>query len=229
MPATHSSLTKRNGPLPVKSPIGSLAGVCATRSGMMKQLLAPERVQHAREWRGQPDAERGVGGCAHLRRELQQPLAEGVALAPAADGGDRVAAPDRLAVMEPQSIPQREIPREPVIRRAASRAHLRLRRQPDIDAVERVVDHKGVRHDHDRRRPDRVGHGIGRLRHEPQRPRRCRLGEAGPWQREAGQGGAGGDQAAAMDHARSPPRGWPCVARHRPGRAATWRRRPNRG
>ncbi len=123
-----------------------------------------------------------------------QGLSEAVALRPAPDRRDAVAAPHRLAVVESQALAQPEGPAPPVLLDRVALDHLRLRRELRVEAVELVEHHERVVARDVGRGRHRIDDGEVGLRHEAQdaRPAALRQGRTG---RQEGRGGRGGGTA----------------------------------
>ena len=124
-------------------------------------------------------------------------LAPGRALRPAVDRCDAIGRADLLAVVEKQSVAQRDRPGPTVVRDGVPRRHLRARRQRQVNAEQRVIDHVTVV---DRDRccgPDRIDTGEIGLRRATQHLG-IALGDGGRAECASDSGGGGFQQRPAM-------------------------------
>jgi hypothetical protein len=106
---------------------------------MVRRLA--EGLDHAAEGAGEADDEAVAAARRHFRRRGHEAAADGIALAPAADGGDDVRRGDRIAVVEFQAAAQLEVPGQAVGADFPSFQHLRPVVAAAVHADQRVEDH----------------------------------------------------------------------------------------
>ncbi len=159
-----------------------------------------EGVEQLGEGLVEADGEDAVARLRHLGHARHQRLAEGVARAPAADGGDAVAAAHRRVVVEAQALAQGEAPQQPVILDRVALDHLRADLEALVHAVELVVHQEGVVAGDE----GGVGEGVDvprvRVRRIAQDAVLRRLGESGGGDARGGNGPGGTQEKVAAVH-----------------------------
>ena len=159
----------------------------------------PEGDRQQREWQLHAEENGLVVRCAELVRIGHDRLAERVALGPALDAGDAVARQHRRVVVEPQTVPQHELP---LAVRLNAVAHLRLRLELAVDREQRVEDGHAVIARDVGGRPDGIEDGRVRLGNESQRLRVGRFGNVGSRESQSGWRENRGLQERASLHGR---------------------------
>ena len=148
----------------------------------------PSDLQHHAVGLLQRHAEGLVVDVLELVDEREQPLADAVLLAPAAERGDHVLGGDGRAVVELELVAQREGVDELVLGDVDLVDHLRLGLHVGVVAEQRVVDQHAVDVGDGLRRPDRVEDAHVGMQHGAQHlllglgesARRDRCGERAP-------------------------------------------------
>ncbi len=121
-----------------------------------RAINLPERIGQQCKRLLQAEADHLVGGRRKLIGACHQGAAERIALGEALDRRDAIARQNRRAVVEDQSVAQRQIPLLSVIADDVALDHLRLYVEVRIVAVERVVHGEREVARDVRRRPHRI-------------------------------------------------------------------------
>ena len=161
-----------------------------------------QAIEHFREGCVQANLEHAVADFDHIGHPRHQHLAEGIAPAPALDGGDAITPTHGRIVVEFQPFAQRETPGLAVIFHDMAFDHLRARLEFIVHAVKLIIDQEGVI----ARDEGGIGEGVNirqvRVRHVFQHARCLCDG----WRAHGGEGErcCAAEQVSSLKHVLSP-------------------------